>query len=288
MSIFPTGTVLFMVFLDIVATLTISMLLGVVVARAAGRGTLVGVLVGGLVPIAGPLVWMLVEGLRAPALVSVARVGTRTPGLLTAVGLLLAAGVLYVICTPFGWGEVHGGYHKYVLATDQSAADTWLGMFATLGTALLVFAGAGIVVVVTAWRRVAVIAILAGASWLALSVNGLVVFRALDGLSQTVSGASGGNAEVSANPGTGLWLIMVAGALTVAGGVRLAFLEPARRRTAPPPEQTSPQPAQAPSYWGQADAIGAASTADDYWNQPTSTWSAGGGNGGWDHGQGSR
>lgn len=278
MSDFPTGTVSIIILLNLVATFAISVLLGVVVARAAQRRILVGVLVGGLVPVAGPLTWMLIEALRAPTLISVRRLGSRTPGLLTSAGLLICGGVVYVLCTPYSWGEVHGSYHEYALAADQSAADTGVGMLATLGTALLLLAGAATAMVYSAWRRIAVVMILAGASWLALSINSLLVFNALDGLSETVSGASGGSAEVTASPGTGLWLVMLAGALALTGGIWLAFLRK-------PASQELSRPLSIPAESSSREltaTVNPEPAADDYWNQPLSTWSTPPDKGGWD------
>lgn len=232
MNDLPTGTILFLILLDLVLAVGLSVLLGVVVAGAAGQSRVVGVLVGALVPIVGPMIWFAVAAWRDPSLAAVQRVRFRGPALRVAAALLLVGAALFLACSPFAWGEVSGAYHQYALASDASAADTWLGLFATVGTTLVVGAGAAVAWTLTAWRRVGIVLILVGAAWTAVGVDSLLVFRALDGIAETVNGASGGNARVSASAGTGLWLALAAGVLTLAGAVRLTLLR--RQETAGP------------------------------------------------------
>jgi hypothetical protein len=252
MNDLPTGTILFLILLDLVLAVGLSVLLGVVVAGVAGQSRVAGVLVGALVPIVGPLIWFAVAASRDSSLTRIQRVRSRGPALRIAAALLLAGAALFLACSPFAWGEVSGAYHQYALASDSSAADTWLGLFATVGTTVVVAAGAALAWTLSAWRRVGIVLILVGAGWTAIGVDSLLVFRALDGIAETVSGASGGNARVSASAGTGLWLALAAGVLTLAGAVRLTLLR-REEAVAAVPFTTTAAPS-AVSDWDQPPA----------------------------------
>lgn len=247
MNDLPTGTILVLVLLDLMLAVGVSVLLGVVVARTADRSRVVGVLVGVLMPIVGPLIWFAVTAWRARSLAAVQRVRFRVPALRVAVALLLVGAALFLACSPFAWGEVSGAYHEYTLASEASAADTWLGLSAIVGTTLVVGAGAALAWTLTAWRRVGIVLILVGAAWTAVGVDSLLVFRALDGIADTVNGASGGNARVSASAGTGLWLALAAGVLTLAGAARLTLLR--RQEVAAPIALTTTAAPSGASGW---------------------------------------
>jgi hypothetical protein len=262
----PIGTVVLLLLIDVVATVGLSVVLGVLVARAAGKTRSIGTVLGLFLPLVGPLVWAGVVVARDPTLLGVQRVRERTPALLVAAGLLAMGAALFVICTPLGWGQITGGYHKYWLAQDASPADSWLGMFATFGTAAVLAAALVAAVLVTAWHRIAILVLLVGASWTAIAVNSLLSFRAVDGLTETVSGVTGGNATVSASAGPANWLVLLAGLLTIAGALRLALL--------PRDLRFQPRPVAAPVTVPTAPAPPAVPAS--IWDEPvsgTSEWS---------------
>lgn len=224
MDFIPFRAILLVFTVDGLIIGVLSVFLALVIAKAVGSSPWLLVLVGLLLPVIGPLVWALVAVARDSSVASVQRVQSRRLGLFAASGALGVAAVLFLVAAALPWGEVAGAYDKYVLVGDAAASDSGVGLVSMVGTALVLAAALVVVLRFSAWRRVAVVAAVVGAGWLLLTVNGVIVFSAVNDVTDAVAGLSGGRAGAGVAPRGGLWLTMAASFFAIAAAVVLAAL----------------------------------------------------------------
>lgn len=253
----PVGSVLLLIVVDFAIVELLSVLIGVVVARAASRSVLMGLLIGVLLPVAGPLIWMLVLVSEDRSLAVVARSKSRGILVYGAAGLLTLAALLFLVATPIPWGSVDGSLQGYSMVGESSAADTGVGLFAMVGTALVLIAAVVGALTSAVRCRLAVVTGMVGAAWLLITVDGLILFSAADQLSRTVEGLSGGLAAAGATPGGGLYFSLAASLAALAGALAIAMSN--HRQAVAVPSWTAPThasldapPAYAPFPGGSA------------------------------------
>ena len=275
----PTGSILLIVLLDIAVVCGLSAIFGAGIARAAGSRPWLGVLVGLLLPVVGPLAWLLVGVVRDHRLLATERNTDRCAATWVPFGLVIAGALAFVVATPLAWGSVRGGYDGYSLATDASPADSVVGAAATVGSAVLLAVVAYVLVISTARRRLAVPLGFVAGTWLLVTLDSLVVIFALDGFAEDVSGVSRGQASVEAAPAGGLWTCLLAAVLTLAAALVLMI---ELRGTRPPTTNVSQRTSGAPPpSW--IDATGwqprlpepsaaPPSEAGGGWGTPASQW----------------
>lgn len=220
----PVGSVLLIALVDLAIIELLSVFIGVLVARAAGKPVLVGVILGLFAPIVGPLIWMGVVVGKDTSLVGTARTQSRGVGLNAAAGLLALSALLFLVATPIPWGSVGGSIQEYSLVGESSAADTGVGLFAMVGSAAALVIGLVAVLLFSVRRRVAIVAALVGAAWLIITVDGLISFSAVNHLGRTIDGLSGGQAAAEVAPRGGLYVSLVAALAAIAGASVLALI----------------------------------------------------------------
>jgi hypothetical protein len=220
----PTGSVLLIVVVDVAIIAMLSMFIGILVARAAGAPIALGIGLGLVVPLVGPLVWMVIAIFKDTSLAGASRIQSRGADLYCGTGLLALSAVLFLVAVPLPWGSVDGYIREYSLVGESSAADTGVGLFVMVGTAALLIGVSGAVLLFTTRRRAAIVASVVGAAWLLTTVDGLIMFSAVNDLSRTVGGLSGGRAAAAVAPGGGLYVSLVASVAAVAGGSVLGLL----------------------------------------------------------------
>lgn len=269
----PTGSILLLVLVDVALVETMSAVFGAAVARAAGKAWWLGALVGLIAPVVGPLVWAVVAFAREPGLARVARRSERPRVTWAGAAACGLAAALFLVSTPLNWGEISGNVQSYALATDASPADTGVGLIATVGSAIALVAALAATLFSTSRVRTGMVAGFVAGAWLLITLDGLIVFSALGGLSDAADGLSGGRAAVVANPSAGLWVSLVAALVALLGSMLVLHLRdpvvlpmgtaPTTGRVAGPPAVTgwSAPPAAPPlptSSWGDASGWGAA------------------------------
>jgi hypothetical protein len=270
-----------LIVVDLVLVLTMSAIFGVVVAKAGGASPWLGLVVGLVLPVVGPLVWSVVVISRDRSLLAVARVERSGAARVAAASLLAVAVLLLLVATTQPWAQVSGSYEEYEMASLASPADTGVGMFATVGTAVLLVTGTGLLLLFTARRRVAMVTGFIAGGWLLATLDGLIVIQAVDGVARTAEEASGGRVVAEAAPGAALWLCLAAAVLTLAGTV-VALSIGDTVMNDPPQVMT---PASASSYdawednsgsdWGAPTHQGGARPGSADWDAPgPSDWGA--------------
>jgi hypothetical protein len=268
----PVGTVLQLVVIDLFLVEALSAIFGVVVARAGGASPWLGLVVGLLLPVVGPLVWSLVVISRNPSLLAVERLDRGGPGRVAASSLLGLAAILLLVSTTQPWAHVAGSYEDYEMASFASPADTGVGMLATVGTAVLLIAGTALLLLFTARRRVAMLTGFIAGGWLLATLDGLIVISAVDDVARTAEGVSGGRVAVEAGPAAALWLCLAAAVLTLAGTVvALSLGDPVTDEL---PQAVAPPAASSSGGWGD-------SSGSD-WGVPTHQGGTRPGSTGWD------
>jgi hypothetical protein len=239
----PVGAVLLLTLVDLAILEMLSVFLGLVVARATGSPLWKGMLLGVLVPFVGPLIWAAVSVARDKSIVAVRGGRRRSAKAYGAAGALAIAALLFLIATPRAWGEVAGGYEKYAFVGDAAAMDSLVGIIATVGTSFVLLVGLVALLQSSAQGRVAILVAVVGAGWLLVTVDGLITFSAVNDLSQTVHGLTGGRAAAEVAPRGGLWITLagslfalaVAPWLIVVPGQRISVLLPVSQAPAPFP-----------------------------------------------------
>lgn len=224
MDSIPVGSVLLLLFVDFAIVELLSVFIGVLVARAAARPLWIGIVIGVLVPVVGPLIWMCVVVAQDTSLARASRNEERGAGLYVAAGLLGVSALLFLVAIAVPWGSMDGSIKGYSLFAESSAADTGIGLVAVVGTAAVLAGGIAAILLSTCRSRVAVLASMVGAAWLIVTVDALITFSAVDDLSRTVDGLSGGQAAAGAAAGGGLYASLVAAILAIAGAFVIAVI----------------------------------------------------------------
>lgn len=247
MDLVPVEAILMLAFADLFIVMALSLFLGLVLARTDAVDTRKAVVLALVLPIIGPLVWTATAVLRTPAIASVRRRRTRGVGTYLTVTMLALSSALIFVASVQPWGAVVGVYDEYRLVGDAAAFDTGVGIVGTLTSAVLLGGGAVAIALFTASGRVAAAAATVGAAWLLVTADALIVFSAVNDLSQTVVGLSGGHGSAHLGPGPGLWLALLASLCAWGAAIRLVLPDRARdmaeRRSA-----DVPRPAEPASY----------------------------------------
>lgn len=219
----PLGAILLLLVVDLLVVELMSVASGVIVARGAGAPLGKGALIG-LLPVVGPLVWGISVLSRDPSNAGVLRVRQRGPVLYAATGGLLVAALLFLVGMAAPWVDVSGSHDRLALATKASAADTGVGLAASLLSAVVLVASVAIVLLWSPWRRTSFLLTALGSVWLLIAVDVLILVNALEEIISTVDGASASRSIAEASPGLGLWLALVAAIFVLAGALTLGFL----------------------------------------------------------------
>lgn len=204
----------------------LSVFYGVVVARSQDAPWWKGLLIGALLPIAGPLVWAAMAIWREPSLASASLTFVRRRASLAPAVLLTFSAAAFVTAALLPWGGVRVAVGSYRYFRDTAATDTQAGALAALGCAVLLALGATATLVSTARRRIALLSASIGAAWVVVTTDGLIAMNALNEVGGSVEDISAGRVETGVVAEAGLWVAMLAALLAVVAAVVLARVEP--------------------------------------------------------------
>jgi hypothetical protein len=225
------NSMVLLLLLDLSLAIGASVFVGCLIASATGRPLRTGILVGAVLPLVGPLVWVVRAELAGSF-------GTRPRPVLVgglrwslAVTLVLPAAA-YIIAMGLPWMGVEGNIKGYAALGEASPLDSVVGA-AALGVGAVVLAGCAVSLGwVSRWGASALVVAVSG-FWLAMTLDTLIAVAALNDLAVKLAGLAGGAGEAHVSTGSGTWTVLAASVVALAGGLILG-VSVSRRRALPP------------------------------------------------------
>lgn len=242
------GTLLAVIALWCIGAIAYSVATAFVIASAAGRPGWWALLIGGLLPILGPMVWGVVEyaALKRSGYMSRSRGFVVRP-----VGAAVAwwvAGALFVLALFFPWVRVEGSVNgRFEGDLHLTPLDTTVGAIVIGGTALACLL-AGVVVASAMRRRLAILIGGSAVMLLLLCLSSAIIYNSVQATAANLMSWSGHELSGEVRAGTSLWLTAAASLVGVAGAVAAARAAdppvsnvPAVSSTRPAPFDTAPR-----------------------------------------------
>jgi len=219
----PFGAFALLAILLLVAVWGWSIITALIIADAAGKHFGIGLAIGVLLPIIGPLVWGIVEYLHLRSIgYSSFRGSIRARlGLESILWWLASCGLLLAVFFP--WTRVKAKVDgKYEGDLSFSPWDSVVGAFFMVLSAVVILI-AGAVILRGGRRRLSILVSLIALPLLFVSIASSILYGEVSSSAASVAGWSGHTVDGDLIPGTSIWITLSASLCALAGSALAVF-----------------------------------------------------------------